>query len=61
MRSSGGVLHGLKLREDATRGVYVEGITQEELRQPEEALAMLVRTMRKPRLSNLTGLCSAVL
>ena len=32
---------GLKLREDATRGVYVEGICQEELRKPDEALQLL--------------------
>ena len=32
---------GLKLREDATRGVYVEGICEEELRTPAEAMAIL--------------------
>ena len=29
------------MREDATRGVYVEGICQEELRKPDEALQLL--------------------
>ena len=37
----GGGTAGLRLREDATRGIYVEGLTLEELHSADEARALL--------------------